>query len=260
MRNLIVPLFACIACAVVVSITAVIVRPEQIANVENEKKVKILSAACIKFEVSEDEKERGCISITKDQVDEEFKKITTIYVDFRSNEFVTVDPNYDHLKAVLKPELSELVPKEKDIAILKRRENVGPIYVWTNENKEVERVVLPIRGYGLWGTLYGYLSLGSDLNSVNGIEFYDHKETPGLGGEVENEDWKAIWKGKLIYNQDGGVELKVVKGAAKDEYQIDGLSGATLTSNGVSNMINYWLGDEAYGPALKKIKEHVKNS
>ena len=151
------------------------------------------------------------------------------------------------------------MPKDKDIAILKRRENIGPIYVWANENKEVERVVLPIRGYGLWGTLYGYLSLGSDLNSVNGIEFYDHKETPGLGGEVENEDWKAIWKGKLIYNQDGGVELKVVKGAAKDEYQIDGLSGATLTSNGVSNMINYWLGNEAYGPALKNLKEHIKN-
>ena len=246
MRNLIIPLLVCIACAVVVSITAVTVRTEQIANVENEKKNKIISAAGI--------------GITEDEVENEFKKITTLYVDFRSNEFVSVEEKYDHLKAVLKSDLSEIVPKDKDIAILKRRENVGPIYVWTNENKEVERVVLPIRGYGLWGTLYGYLSLGSDLNSVNGIEFYDHKETPGLGGEVENEDWKAIWKGKLIYNQDGGVELKVVKGAAKDEYQIDGLSGATLTSNGVSNMINYWLGDEAYGPALKKIKEHVKNS
>ena len=246
MRNLIIPLLVCIACAVVVSITAVTVRTEQIANVENEKKNKIISAAGIE--------------ITEDEVENEFKKITTLYVDFRSMEFVSVEEKYDHLKAVLKSDLSEIVPKDKDIAILKRRENVGPIYVWTNKNKEVERVVLPIRGYGLWGTLYGYLSLGSDLNSVNGIEFYDHKETPGLGGEVENEDWKAIWKGKLIYNQDGGVELKVVKGTAKDEYQIDGLSGATLTSNGVSNMINYWLGDEAYGPALKKIKEHVKNS
>ena len=75
MRNLIVPLLACIACAIVVSITAVIVRPEQITNVENEKKVKILSAACIKFELSEEERERGCISITEDEVDEEFKKI-----------------------------------------------------------------------------------------------------------------------------------------------------------------------------------------
>ena len=188
MRNLIIPLLVCIACAVVVSITAVTVRTEQIANVENEKKNKIISAAGIE--------------ITEDEVENEFKKITTIYVDFRSNEFVTVDPNYDHLKAVLKPELSELVPKEKDIAILKRRENVGPIYVWTNEDKELEKVVIPIRGYGLWGTLYGYLSLASDLNSVNGIEYYDHKETPGLGGEVDADYWKDIWVGKLVYNQE----------------------------------------------------------
>ena len=77
--------------------------------------------------------------------------------------------------------------------------------------------------------------------------------------EVPDKEGKGK-AGKLIYNQDGGVELRVVKGLAKDEYQIDGLSGATLTSNGVSNMINYWLGDEAYGPALNKLKEHVKNS
>ena len=114
---------------------------------------------------------------------------------------------------------------------------------------------MPIRGYGLWGTLYGYISLASDLNTINGIEFYEHKETPGLGAEVENEEWKNIWKGKILYNKDGGVELKVVKGASSNEYEVDGLSGATLTSNGVSNMIEYWLGPEAYGPALKKVKE-----
>ena len=65
--------------------------------------------------------------------------------------------------------------------------------------------------------------------------------------------------GKLVYNQDGGVDLRVVKGTAKDEYQVDGLTGATLTSNGVTDMINYWLGDEAYGPALRNLKGHIKN-
>ena len=214
MRNLIIPLLVCIACAVVVSITAVTVRTEQIANVENEKKNKIISAAGIE--------------ITEDQVENEFKKITTLYVDFRSNEFVSVEEKYDHLKAVLKSDLSEIVPKDKDIAILKRRENVGPIYVWTNENKEVERVVLPIRGYGLWGTLYGYLSLGSDLNSVNGIEFYDHKETPGLGGEVENEDWKAIWKGKLIYNQDAPLALPLDSLGEVDKKIVDQVMDKTV--------------------------------
>ena len=96
----------------------------------------------------------------QDQVDESSKKITTVYVDFRSNEFVAVDPNYDHLKAVLKPELSELVPKEKDIAILKRRENVGPIYVWTNEDKELEssntHKRLRFMGNFIWLFIFGF--------------------------------------------------------------------------------------------------------
>ena len=140
------------------------------------------------------------------------------------------------------------------MAILKRRENIGPVYLWLNDQNSIDKVVVPIRGYGLWGTLYGYLSLDSDLNTVRGIEFYDHKETPGLGAEVENQDWKDLWEGKLLYGNDGGVQLKVVKGSAKGKYQINGLSGATLTSNGVSNMINYWLGSDGYGPALEKIK------
>ena len=66
---------------------------------------------------------------------------------------------------------------------------------------------------------------------------------------------RQFWKGKILYNKDGGVELKVVKGASSNKYEVDGLSGATLTSNGVSNMIEYWLGPEAYGPALKIVKE-----
>ena len=117
------------------------------------------------------------------------------------------------------------------------------------------RVAKIIRGYGLWGTLYGYLSLSSDLNTVQGIEYYEHKETPGLGGEVDNPNWKDGWKGKKIFTETGVVNLKVVKGTSSSDYEIDGISGATLTTNGVTNMIQYWLGDEAYGPVLRNLKE-----
>mgnify|MGYP006238080101 FL=1 len=239
MKNLFIPLLACIACAVIVSFTAVSVRSTQELNLENDKKSKILLAA----------------GINSENINEEFEKIEIIYVNFKSNELVEMDEKYDHLKATLKSDLSSVVPKEKDIAILKRMENVGPMYLWLDKEDNIEKVVLPIRGYGLWGTLYGHISLASDLNTINGIEFYEHKETPGLGAEVENEEWKNIWKGKILYNKDGGVELKVVKGASSNKYEVDGLSGATLTSNGVSNMIEYWLGPEAYGPALKIVKE-----
>ncbi len=239
MRGLLIPLVACIACAVVVSITAVSVRAEQNLNVENEKKTKILAAA----------------GIVTDNVDLEFSKIETLYVDFTTGQFVDVDAKYDHIKAANTPSTSKPVPKDKDIAVLKRQENIGPVYLWRDNNDDIEKVVLPIRGYGLWGTLYGYLSLSSDLNTVQGIEYYEHKETPGLGGEVDNPNWKGGWKGKKIFTETGAVNLKVVKGTSRTDYEIDGISGATLTTNGVTNMIQYWLGDEAYGPVLKNLKE-----
>ena len=242
MNKLIIPLVACIACAIIVSVTAVSVRPEQNLNVENEKKIKILAAA----------------GIQTDRVDEEFSKIKTVFVDFETDKLVIIDPAYDHIKAASNPDLSTVIPKADDIAGLKRRENIGTIYVWVDEKNAIEKLVLPIRGYGLWGTLYGYLSLDSDLNTVRGIEYYDHKETPGLGGEVDNPNWKSDWYGKRIYNDDGSVALYVTKGASSTDYEIDGISGATLTTNGVSNMIKYWLGDNGYGPIIKNLNEEIE--
>ena len=241
MNKMIIPLIACIACAVIVSVTAVSVRPEQNLNIENEKKLKILAAA----------------GIVTDEVEKEFSKIETLYVDFASNQLVQVENNYDHIKASASVEASSIVPKDQDIAILKRRENIAPIYVWYSDEEQIQKVVLPIRGYGLWGTLYGYISLDADLNTVKGIEYYDHKETPGLGGEVDNPVWKSDWNGKKIYDTSGEVILYVTKGPSSEDYEIDGISGATLTSNGVTNMIRYWLGENGYGPVLQKLREGI---
>ena len=239
MNKMIIPLIACVACAVIVSVTAVSVRPEQNLNIENEKKLKILAAA----------------GIVTEEVEKEFSNIETLYVDFASGQLVQVENNYDHIKASASAQSSSIVPKDQDIAILKRRENIAPIYVWYSEEEQIQKVVLPIRGYGLWGTLYGYISLDSDLNTVKGIEYYDHKETPGLGGEVDNPDWKSDWDGKKVYDSSGKVILYVTKGPSSEDYEIDGISGATLTSNGVTNMIRYWLGENGYGPVLQKLRE-----
>ena len=239
MNKMIIPLIACVACAVIVSVTAVSVRPEQNLNIENEKKLKILAAA----------------GIVTDEVEKEFSNIETLYVDFASGQLVQVENNYDHIKASASAQSSSIVPKDQDIAIIKRRENIAPIYIWYSEEEQIQKVVLPIRGYGLWGTLYGYISLDSDLNTVKGIEYYDHKETPGLGGEVDNPDWKSDWDGKKVYDSSGKVILYVTKGPSSEEYEIDGISGATLTSNGVTNMIRYWLGENGYGPVLQKLRE-----
>ena len=122
-----------------------------------------------------------------------------------------------------------------------------------------EKMILPVSGYGLWSTLYGYLVLNQDANTVGGITFVEHAETPGLGGEVDNPKWKALWVNKQVYSSDGQTQLKLVKGgvdASKPDavYHVDALSGATLTSNGVSNLIQFWMGDMGFKKFLTKVK------
>jgi Na+-transporting NADH:ubiquinone oxidoreductase subunit C len=122
------------------------------------------------------------------------------------------------------------------------------------EQGKLKALILPIEGYGLWGTLYGYLALAPDARTIVGITFYKHKETPGLGGEVDNPRWKALWPGRLAFDDRGNPAISVKKGAAgppkSDPYHVDGLSGATLTSRGVTNLLHFWLGENGFGPYL----------
>ncbi len=125
-------------------------------------------------------------------------------------------------------------------------------------DRGIEKIILPIKGYGLWSTLYGFIALESDLETVAGIGFYEHTETPGLGGEVDNPKWKSSWIGKQAYNQ-GELAITVLKGKADmsragSESQIDGLAGATLTTRGVDNLVRYWLGDQGFRPLINSLK------
>ncbi len=119
-------------------------------------------------------------------------------------------------------------------------------------------MILPVRGYGLWSTLYGFLALESDGNTIAGLGFYEHGETPGLGGEVDNPRWKAQWPGKEVY-EDGDPVIRLIKGsvdpnAANAEHKVDGLAGATLTSKGVTNLLQFWLGERGFKPFLDNLK------
>ena len=165
--------------------------------------------------------------------------------------------DYDQIAATKDPDLSRQIPASDDIAIIKNRENVGKVYILRDNFNKIDKLILPIRGYGLWGTLYGYISIEDDFNTVSGIEFYEHKETPGLGAEVDNTKWKKSWKGKKIYESQD-VALAVIKGKVekddmKSSYKIDGLSGATITSRGVTNMVSYWFGSSGYSNLLRNL-------
>ena len=110
----------------------------------------------------------------------------------------------------------------------------------------------------VWASFPTIVTCAADLNTVEGLEFYSHKETPGLGGEVDNPRWKKIWIGKKVYNNNKNVSLEVIKGAVNPQdqnidYKVDGLSGATLTSRGVTNMLAYWFGESGYSKLLEQL-------
>ena len=109
---------------------------------------------------------------------------------------------------------------------------------------------------------HGFLALQADTRGVFGLQFYEHAETPGLGGEVDNPGWQALWRGKPLYDERGALRIEVVKGKVQSgtnaAYQVDGLAGATFTSLGVSNMLRFWLGEQGFGPYLAKVREGLQ--
>ena len=176
-------------------------------------------------------------------------------ISWRLNE--EIDPaKFDARKVAGDPSQSIGLTPVDDQAGIKRRAKMAMAYLVRGEDGKVQSIVLPIYGKGLWSTLYGFVALEGDAKTVRGITYYEHGETPGLGGEVDNPAWKAQWPGKVIVDDQGEPILNVTKpGNARAENEVDGLSGATITSTGVENMIQYWLGDNAFGPFLERYRE-----
>ncbi|HEY8569410.1 Na(+)-translocating NADH-quinone reductase subunit C [Microbulbifer sp.] len=247
--TLLVAVIMCLVCSVVVSTAAVMLKPKQEANALLDMKKNVLLAGGL---IDADQSNAKAI-------EQAFEAVTIKYVDLRTGKFTDEAPAGGSGRAAAKiPSASEKLSAEEDTAKIIRRENTKEVYL-VEKDGQLQRIVLPVRGYGLWGQLYGFLALESDLTTVAGLGFYEHKETPGLGGEVDNPRWKSQWAGKEVFDADGSVDISVIKGSvdpssAKAKHQVDGLSGATLTSKGVNNLINFWLGSQGYGPFLKNLK------
>lgn len=244
-KTLLVAVSLCVVCSVLVSGAAVALKDLQVANKLNDRNRNILAAAGLLQE--------GV------PIAEQFSAIETRIVDLDTGEFVEgMDPeSFDQRKSAKNPSTSTVLSGEQDVAKVKRRSNYALVYL-VREQGELEKVVLPLHGYGLWSTMYGFVALQSDLNTVAGLGFYEHGETPGLGGEIDNPRWKGSWPGKKIY-QDDAVALQLIKGTVDtsrsgSEYMVDGLAGATLTSRGVTNMVHFWMGEQGFGPFLEKLK------
>ncbi|WP_448247280.1 Na(+)-translocating NADH-quinone reductase subunit C [Thalassotalea agariperforans] len=240
----------CIVCAALVSFSAVTLKPLQTANKLLDQQTKILEAANLLESSGKD---------AKSIVAAYNKFVEAKMIDLDSGEFIEGDPlMFDERRDARDVEKSD--KPENDIAGINRRAHNSVVYIVRNGAGEVETVVLPIVGSGLWDLMFGYVGLEADLNTVKSVIYSDHKETPGLGAEVMNPKWKALWPGKKIFDQSGQPAIKLVKGGAKadDINGVDALSGATLTSNGVTNTLQFWFGEEGYGPFIAKNRGGLK--
>jgi Na+-transporting NADH:ubiquinone oxidoreductase subunit C len=247
----------CIVCSVLVSGAAVMLRPQQEAQKELDRQKNILIAAGICDETA-----------TREEVQKKSQNVEQQLIDLDTGQPVEsgqVNPEtYDPRDAVYKPKLSEPVEPPGALGTISRREKYAFVYLVKRDGK-LDKVVLPIYGKGLWSTLYGFVSLEADLKTVGGITFYQHAETPGLGGEVENPKWKALWHGKQAFDDEGNVVVRVAKGHIEPndpaaDHSVDGLSGATITTYGVSDLVRYWLGPDGFGPYLNNLKSTAGNS
>jgi Na+-transporting NADH:ubiquinone oxidoreductase subunit C len=243
-RSFAIVIAVCVVCSVLVSSAAVVLAPIQHENALKVRKRQILQAA-------------GLLVPGLD-INEQFAQMTPRMVNLDSGEYVEAgDPvDFDVARVSRDPKASVAVPADSDIAKILRRPNAMPVYLVQKDGK-VETIVLPVHGYGLWSTLYGFLALDGNGRAVKGISFYQHGETPGLGAEIDNPTWQAKWTGKQALAEDGSVLLAIVKGEPRGEeatHQVDGLAGATLTSRGVENLVRYWLGKQGFGPYLSQLR------
>lgn len=250
-QTLLVALCLCVACSILVSTAAVVLKPMQDANKAIDRNKNILIAAGL-FD--------SAIHGNED-VESLFAQFTLRFVDIDEGRFLSNDElvplginpeTFDPRNVRSDPRYSRQLLAEEDLANIKRRVRYQIVYT-VNAANGLDKIVVPVNGYGLWGIMYGFLALEGDANTVAGIGFYELKETPGLGAEITNPNWLSLWPGKTIYADDGTVALTVVRGRGGGESEIDGLAGATLTSRGVENLIRYWLGDDGFGPLLKNL-------
>lgn len=239
----------CVGFSLFVSAVSVGLRERQQENRRLDRMKNVLSVAGLM-----DPRER----LSRSEINRRFAmRLEPRIVNLSTGRYVEgVDPmDFDPRRAAKDPARS--LPAPANPAKVRRVPRESLVYLIV-DGDEVEGIILPVEGYGLWSTLYGYLALDADARTIRGITFYEHGETAGLGGEISNPRWKALWPGRLAFDESWQPRIRVVKGPAGpaevDPYRVDGLSGATLTSNGVTHLLHFWLGKDGFGPYLAEYR------
>ncbi len=267
-NTFLIAIIICLVCSFLVSSAAVGLRPLQQKNAEQDRQKNILEAAGF---TADDIRQAGGVSdLFKarvepiviqletgkqdglDQIVESDEKDAIKSVDDAIESYNQIETARQNLAGLV----TQFESRKDDIAGISRVERFSHVYLIKGEDGSIQKYVFPIRGKGLWSVLKGFVAVENDFQTIAGLTYYEHGETPGLGGEVDNRAWKEKWKGKAIYDEAGVVEIEVIKGIAEadQKFAVDGLSGATITSRGVTNMLHFWFGPRGFGPYIKNQK------
>ncbi len=238
-----------VVCGVLVASAAVALKPMQDENKVLDQRKQVISVAGVAC--AETATDADAINACYEG------NIREVIIELKTGELAEdVKPEDFDMRRAFKDETSVEAPAN-DAKVLRLPKHAKLFHVV--EGDAVKTLILPVQGYGLWSVLYGFLALDADADTIRGITFYEHGETPGLGGEVDNPKWKASWPGRDAYDAEGNPAIQVIKGSAGPPdaapHSIDGLSGATITSNGVTNLVQFWLGDDGFKPYLSKFRE-----
>ncbi len=253
-KTLLVALAVCLVCSIVVASAAVLLKPIQAANREAERKRILVEIAGLM--------QPGLtVAQAYERVEARLVELATGAEVATGTEVDGLDPEtFDIARAGKDHALSAPLARNEDVAQIKRKPKYLPVYRISGDDSELKTLILPVYGYGLWSTMYGFIALEGDLRTVRGFMFYQHAETPGLGGEIGNPRWLAQWQGKLAFDEQWRARIALVKGTVDQsspdaQHQIDGLAGATVTARGVTNLLNFWLGDQGYAPYLARLRD-----
>lgn len=245
----------CVICAALVAVAAVTLKPAQQANALLYKEKNVLLAAGLI--------EPGA-RVSTAEVEAIFKRsIRPRLVDLATGDLLPEGAQdarrFDQRVARNDPATSRVAPDNP--AGIRRLPHHGVVYLITQDGA-VDQIVIPIEGLGMWGTIYGFLALDSDGNTIRGLTYYDQRETPGLGGEIANPTWQALWRGRKAYDEQWNVGIQVIKGTAgppeADPMRVDGLSGSTITSKAITHLVQFWLGPQGYGKFIRNFREGLK--
>lgn len=242
-KTLTVAFLVALCCAATVSVTAVMLGPLYETNLERDRQARLAQMIA------------GLPGLADILQGADADALETIVVDLGSGERAAgVDPaTYDFRVAAADPAASDVLTPEEDIAGIGRRPHYAPAYLVRNDGK-LALLVLPVYGKGYQSTIHAYLALSSDLESIAALSIYEQGETPGLGTRITDPAWLALWRERQIYNDQGEIVLSVVRGGASAPFEVDGISGATRSTMGVTNLVHFWLGDKGFGPFLARMK------